>query len=167
MALFPLPPLITLNQYGGDWERYSAAIYKEFVDNVVNAGLTFLGLPLSYQRLPEFQGMHYSFWHLITEDKERTRSDEDRIPDMRRCERVSWIAHIIRNAGESDSGIRCWENERHGNKHIVLWLEEERFLIILAKRKEYVLLKTMYCHSEWKVRKLAKECAESKDPRKD
>lgn len=167
MPLFPLPSLITLDQYGGDWDRYRAAIYQKFLDNVVNAKLTFLGLPLSYQRQPEFQGMHYSFWHLITEDHEKTFRDEDRIPDMRRCERISWIAHIIRHADNLGEGVKCWENKRGSNKHIVLWVEKERFLIILARRREYILLKTIYCHNEWKARSLAEEHAQSNDPRND
>jgi len=71
MALFPLPDIITLESSGGDWDRYLEAIYQEFVDRVAKASLTFRELPLSCPRKPEFNGMHYSFWHLITEDRER------------------------------------------------------------------------------------------------
>lgn len=167
MALFPLPDIITLESVGGDWDRYLEAIYQEFVDCVATANLTFRELPLSCPRKPEFNGMHYSFWHLITEDLERTRNDEDRTPDMRRCERVSWLAHILSHADDPEAGIKCWENRRGSNTHVVLWVEEESFVIILAKRKTYYVLKTMYCHGKRKGENLLKEWQGSTDPRKN
>lgn len=156
-----------MEEHGNDWDNYCKAIYQEFMDNVVRKNLTFQGLPLSYQRNPEFQRMHCSFWHLITEDREHTYQDKDRTPDMRRCERVSWIAHIINHADDPKHGVKCWENKRGSNKHVVLWIKEEKFLIILARRKTYFLLKTIYCHNERKVQKLREEQDNNKDPRKD
>ena len=167
MGLFPLPDLMLLQDFGGDWDRYRAAIYQEFLDNVVRADHKFLGLPISYPRTPEYLGMHCSFWHLITEDLGKTFRDEDRTPDMRRCERVSWIGHVLRHANDPLSGALCWENKRGSNTHIVLWIKEEDFVIILARRTKYYLLKTIYQHNQWTRKKLEKEHGENSDPRKD
>ncbi|MGB9152008.1 MAG: hypothetical protein WCD70_02860 [Alphaproteobacteria bacterium] len=167
MGLFPLPDIMLLENHKGDWESYRIAIYQEFMEHVVRANHSFLGLPISYQRNPEYLGMHCSFWHLITEDLEKTHRDEDRTPDMRRCERVSWIGHILRHATDPQSGILCWENKRGANAHVVLWIKEEDFVIILAKRKSYYLLKTIYQHNQWAKEKLEAEHQRYLDPRKD
>lgn len=47
------------------------------------------------------------------------------------------------------------------------WVEEENFVIILAKRKNYYVLKTMYRHGRRKGENLLKEWNESEDPRKN
>ncbi len=167
MSLLPLPNMLLFEQHGNDWDAYRIVIYKHFMDNVVQANLTFLGRRISYPRIPEYLGMHCSFWHLITEDRERTRRDEDRTVDFRRCERVSWLAHVLRCASDPDSGVLCWENKRGQNTHVALWVKEENFLVILAKRKDYYLLKTMYVHSDGKKKDLEKEQGASRDPRKD
>jgi hypothetical protein len=101
--------------------------------------LSFRGLPVRLRFHPESAGKHYSFWHLISEGSK----EDERIPDLRRCERLRWIAWTIREADRSDA-VRCWENQRSGNSHVVLWLHNEHFAVVLAARNDYYLLKTAY-----------------------
>ena len=72
--------------------------------------------------------------------------EEDRTPDLRRCERIGWLRAIIDNA--DDDRVKVWENERTGTKgrerSVLLWLEEEDFLVVLGKRAGYYLLVTAY-----------------------
>ena len=70
------------------------------------------------------------------------RNEEDRIPNLRRCERILWIQWVIQNAG--NDGFPWWENQRQGNTHVVIWAQEHDFAIVLAKRRDYYVLKTAY-----------------------
>ena len=133
------PPLVTLPDYGNDWDAYLEAIYRIYLDEVVNAGIAFHGLPLRVQFRPMSHGKGYSFWHLISEGD----VEEERTPNLRRCERIRWISWVIRNA-ESNSAILWWENKRQHNTHVVLWFREENFVVILAKRLGYYLLRSAY-----------------------
>ena len=136
------PPLIVLNDFGGDWERYIDAVYSFYIAEVVKGCLVYGGLPIRCQFRPVTKGKHFAFWHIISEGHE----EEDRTPDFRRCERIKWIAWIINNAGNNDK-ISVWENKRGSNRNVVLWYEEGAFAVILSKRSNYLLLKTAYCVS--------------------
>lgn len=162
MSLYPLPDLIYLDDYNGDWSKYQQAVYQVFLNALVDK-LTFLGLPVSCKYFKPINGMHRSFWHIITNNPERSINDEDRIPDIRRCERIKWIAHIITHS--NDSNISCWENKRGNNINTVLWLEAENYMVILSKRKNYYLLTTAYQHEERKRKINIKERDDAKDPR--
>jgi hypothetical protein len=86
-----LPPLVALADYGGDWERYLAALYDFFRQDFVDDKPLFEGKSLAVKRLPTSQGKEATFWHLISEG----RQEEERLPDLRRCERIRWIRRII------------------------------------------------------------------------
>ena len=64
------------------------------------------------------------------------------MPDLRRCERIRWPRPIIDHGAEPV--IRVWENERKGERRICLWLENADYLVVLARRRGYVLLWTAY-----------------------
>jgi len=81
------------------------------------------------------------FWHLIQEGQ----IEEERTPDLRRCERIGWIRAVIEN--EADPRVKVWENERlkdrGPDRRVILWLDEE-FLVVLGDRRTYWLLLTAY-----------------------
>lgn len=133
----PLPELLP---FQGDWPSYEDELYRVFVAEVVRSGLTFRGQRVSCQYRPPTRGKHFGFWHLISEGEK----EEDRVPDLRRCERLRWVPWVIRNA-DSDARVSWWENQRGSNTHVVLWFEEEDFVVVLAKRADYYLLRTAYC----------------------
>jgi len=117
-----LPPLVALADYGGDWERYLAALYDFFRQDFVDDKPLFEGRSLALKRLPTSQGKEATFWHLISEG----RQEEERLPDLRRCERIRWIRRIIEHA--ADPAVKAWENERRGETRICLWLEQGDYL---------------------------------------
>jgi hypothetical protein len=121
------------------WDEYENYLYQIFLDTVVNAKLTFRGLPVKSQYRPETRGKGFSFWHLISEGE----TEEDRTPDFRRCERIRWLATFIQEAETTDS-LYWWENKRGKDTHVVIWHEAEEFAVVLAKRKDYYLIKTAY-----------------------
>lgn len=53
-----------------------------------------------------------------------------------------------------------WENKRKQNTHIVIWFRRENYVVILAKRKDYVLLRTAYIVEPHRARKLEREWQE-------
>lgn len=145
----PLPGLLV---FQGDWNLYIEEIYQVYLDEIVNTNITFQGIKISCQYRPPTMGKHFGFWHVISEgDKE-----DDRIPDLRRCERIHWIAYLVANA-ESLDEISWWENKRKGNTHVVIWHETENFVVILAKRRDYYLLKTAYCAQSNRLRRFIRE----------
>ena len=63
--------------------------------------------------------------------------------DLRRCERIRWVGWVIRNARAHDE-IDEWQNRRGTEVNTLLWFREE-YLVVLARRRDYWLLKTAYC----------------------
>lgn len=154
-----LPPL---RIFSGDWQAYEDALYEIYLDSVVRAGITFQGLPVKSQYRPETKGKGFSFWHLISEGSR----EEDRTPDLRRCERIHWYSWVINNA-ETIEDISWWENRRGTNTHVVLWLESESFAVVLAKRNGYYLIKTAYMVKSKRERAFRKERDKFLATRKD
>ena len=121
------------------WQQYEDHLYDIYLSTVVNGGLHFNGFPIKSQYRPETNGKGFSFWHLISEGD----NEEERTPCPRRCERIRWFAWLIENVNAC-SEISWWENKRGSNTHVVIWLEHEKFALILAKRGGYYLIKTAY-----------------------
>lgn len=146
-----LPALALFEEYGGDWNRYLDALYAFFKRDFIDSRPAYNGVTLALKRHPVIQNKEATFWHIISEGD----SEADRVPDMRRCERIRWPRPIIEHSG--DTAIKIWANERRGEKRICLWFEDTEYLVILAERKGYILLWTSYAveqeHSKKKLRK--------------
>ena len=152
-----LPPLLLLNEYGGDWHAYLEACYACFVADFVTNKPCYQGKRLGLKRHPIMNGKEATFWHFTSEGS----VEEDRTPDMRRMERIRWPAPVIEHAEEKEDAniIKVWRNIRSRNEsRILLWLESEAYLVILADRGEYILPWTAYqVTREHQKRKLQKE----------
>lgn len=146
-----LPALALFEEYGGDWNRYLDALYAFFKRDFIDSRPAYNGVTLALKRHLVIQNKEATFWHIISEGD----SEADRVPDMRRCERIRWPRPVIEHSG--DTAIKIWANERRGEKRICLWLEDAEYLVILAERKGYILLWTAYAveqeHSKKKLRK--------------
>jgi hypothetical protein len=146
-----LPPLVLLADYDGEWEHFLEAVYGFFRQDFVTSRPQWNGTPVGIKRSPVEQGKEAGFWHLITEG----RTEADRLPDIRRCERIRWPKPIIeeREAGR----VKCWRNRRGRDKRVVIALGDFSYVVILAPRKGYILLWTAYCiedeHRRTKLRK--------------
>lgn len=153
-----LPPLALFEEYGGDWDRYLEAIYAFFKQDFIVSKPAYNGVKLALKRHPVIQNKEATFWHIISEGD----SEADRIPDMRRCERIRWPRPVIEHS--ADATIKIWSNERRGEKRICLWLEDAEYLVILAERKGYILLWTAFMvEQEHTKRKLRKEYAAARN----
>ena len=147
-----LPPLVFFQEYNGSWERYVEILYRHFRKDFIDSSPMFRDTRLALKRHPMEQGKEATFWHLISEG----RVEDERLPDLRRCERIRWPRPIIEHA--DDPPIKVWENKRKGEKRICIWFEDVEYLVVLALRKGYILLWTAYPVTRpHRKRKLQKE----------
>lgn len=133
------PDLVSFSGFGGDWKAYETALYRIFREEIADGSLRFRRLPVRCRRRPETGGRWAAFWHLVQEGQ----AEEDRTPDLRRCERIRWIRWMIEN-GETHPTIDEWQNTRRTETNTLLWYRED-YLVVLTRRRDYWLLKTAYC----------------------
>jgi hypothetical protein len=146
------PDLLPLTVYGGDWVAYEAELYRIFMADLAKGRVRFGGLRVACRRNPETEGKWASFWHLVQEGP----VEDDRLPDLRRCERIRWVRWVIENAVEH-AEIDIWQNTRKTEVNTLLWFREE-YLVVLGQRQDYWLLRTAYCTEEdLRIFKLRKE----------
>lgn len=131
-----LPPLVELAAYRGNWADYEAALYKFFRADFITHLTCFRTHPVRLKRMPLYENKEASYWHCISEGKD----EAERIPDMRRCERIRWPRPCI----EHETELKVWTEERNGEDRIHLWLESEGYVVVLAARRNYLVLWTTF-----------------------
>ena len=146
-----LPPLVL---FDGNWDAYLETIYAWFKQDFIDSKPFFQGRRLGLKRHPLTRGKEYTFWHMIQEGTNKG-TEEDRIPDFRRCERIRWPRPIIEN--DADTAIKVWRNKRGRENRICLWCEQENYLVVLTDRGKYILPWTAYLverpHRQAKLRR--------------
>jgi hypothetical protein len=135
-----LPALVLMTNYGNEWEYYIEAVYSYFKADFVDDKPVFRGTKLGLKRHPLDQGKEITFWHMVSEGSDET----NRLPELRRCERIRWPRPIIEHCDDEAEIIKIWENERKGETRILLWFEQQEYLVVLAKRSTYILPWTAY-----------------------
>jgi hypothetical protein len=150
-----LPPLVLLTEFGGDWHRYLDEIYQyfwqDFIDTKPNLGAKRFAL----KRHPLLEGKEATFWHLISSGAH----EDERLPDLRRCERIRWPRAMIEAVGSNQ--VHWWRNERQGESRVVISLPDFSYVTIVADRGDYALLWTAYCvEQDHRQRKLRREYEE-------
>ena len=133
-----LPGLVFLESSHGNWEVYLNKIYRFFKTDFVDSSPTFPGKRVGLIRHPMTDGKEFTFWHFIQEGSR----EEERTPDLRRCERIRWPRPII-EAIQSER-VHVWRNRRKTNKRIVIALEDFSYVVVLEDRTRYVLPWTAY-----------------------
>lgn len=147
-----LPPLVLFSDCEGNWDKYLNVIYAYFKQDFIDNMPFFRKQRLGLKKHPLEKGKEATFWHLISEGS----NEDDRLPDIRRCERIRWPKPVIENTDKPV--IKVWENKRKNDKRILLWLESQEYLVILSERKGYLLPWTAYLVTkEHQKRKLQKE----------
>lgn len=154
------PDIIVFSGNTAEWESYQDKLFNVFKATIIDNRLFFQGLPVNPRRFPETRGKHFTFWHLISEGEK----EDERTPDLRRCERIGWIAWVIKNHGNHPD-ISSWENRRGSSKNIVVWYEKGEFAVFLGKRNGYFLLLSAYpIMQEKRIRAFQRDREESRKP---
>lgn len=147
-----LPAPLSYNDFGGDYEKFLAAVYEIFECDFKRSRPKYKGSALTYDARIE-DGKEAVFWHITSSSDTVTGNRE---PNMRRCERIAWIKSIIEHA--NDEYVKMWENNRGSSIHILLWLEELDYMVVLRERRNRaVLLSAIYIDQNHQRKKLRKE----------
>jgi hypothetical protein len=128
-----LPELVLMEKFGGNWQSFFDEVYTFFHQDFVVDKPVFRGRRLGLKRHPEYEGKSATFWHMISEGS----VEEERTPDIRRCERIRWPKPIIEHSNEPL--LKIWAENRGSKKRIHIWFEAEGYLVVLDDRKEYIL----------------------------
>jgi hypothetical protein len=124
-----LPAIISVSPWGAN--TYDA-LYEVFERDLKSAYLTYLGYNVWFYPDTEEEGKETIFWHLTT--REDRDNPPDRLPDLRRCERLHWIRLLIERCPDRDGHILDWDHEEgDGSIKTYIWLQHHDFLIILKK----------------------------------
>ncbi len=155
-----LPTLVNFKDYGGKWEPYCEVLYEYFKHDFIESRPKFGGRMIQLKRHPLFQGKEATFWHITHEGI----IENQRTPDLRRCERIRWPRPIIERPiieHNCNGVIRCWPEKKGKDESIVLWIHELDYVVILRVRKGYILLWSAYYISyDNKKRQLLKKYEE-------
>lgn len=163
-----LPGFVDMGDFP-DWASYEDELYRIFRETVVEGSPEFGGLPVRIRRHPMEYGREEAFWHVTCQDYAK---DGQRLPDIRRCERVRWVRAFIDNCECARpeclecAGMMMWSAAFGSKRRVKILLEEERYVVILEPRGEYVLLITAYyVDHDHSLRKLVKEYEREKQRR--
>jgi hypothetical protein len=130
-----IPALILFEDHRGYWNLYIEAIYKRYLQDFVERKTFFQRVPIFVRFEPSYQLKGATFWHLISEGE----AESDRLPDLRRCERIGWPRSIIENSFY-ESEVAIWESTRpwkgQQQKRFNLVLKDFSYLVVLAIRSK-------------------------------
>lgn len=137
MEEYKLPNIIKLEDFGGRFNDFLEAVYDIFKVDFVFSKPVFRGKILNLKRFPIVDGKEYTFYHMTHEGD----NENERIPDLRRMERIAWPRPLIDNS--LHPYIKVWRNIRRGKggtkKRILILHEIEKYIVILDDRKDYIL----------------------------
>ncbi|MBB63461.1 MAG: hypothetical protein CMO81_00165 [Waddliaceae bacterium] len=151
-----LPPLILFTDYRGQWNDYIDAVYDAYCKDFMRCRPQFRGETVHSRYHPAHGNKGATFWHLVSEGK----VEEERIPDLRRCERIRWPRPIIENSELTDvkvwEGYRPWRGQLQTRVNFSLF--NFSYLVVIAKNSRgYDLLTAYWIEQEHRRRKLKRE----------
>lgn len=119
----------------------------------------FKGWNVCIRREPKDGDWEHDFVHMTHEDYyHNSKNPNDRIPDLRRSERLNWVRPIIEHfecsVDASCGRILYWENYYRGYVRCNLFLPEERFHVVLERKNGvYYIITSFYVEKDWELRK--------------
>lgn len=163
-----LPSLFQVNPWK---ENTFEELYRYFCVNIRDAHLKLNGNDIWI--FPEKEdGKEKIFWHLTSrysKPKKISRRQRkfykkeeqlklDRLPDLRRSERITWIPAIVKKSKSTE--ILSWDYlEVGGSIKTYLWLKNENFIVILKKynNNTYRLITSFYIDQDYKRKNFEKK----------
>lgn len=129
------------------WNDYQEVLYAIFKHDFLDTFPFFEGIKVSVKHYPIEYGKEEAFFHTTCKNYNK---DSERVPDLRRCERIRWIRAFIENYNcnlnlcSECEGIKVWYEPYKSRTRIHILLEEERYMVVLEQRKGYYLLITAF-----------------------
>ncbi len=157
-----LPDMVCVNPWT---DRTYDLLYEIFCRDIRDHDLRYIGnLVWIFKDMED--GREKIFWHLTTRSAKKekiprrkrkfyppgqTYIDEDRYPDLRRCERLTWVRALIENAEAPE--VMAWDYEE-GDADIktYVWFKGYDFVVIMKKvrNNRRRLITSFYVDKEYK-----------------
>lgn len=132
------PDMISLVEYNGDFQKYFRAVYEIFDEHFIKSQPYFSGIIVTAPRYPEVDGRSRTFYHITHEGDD----EQNRQPDFRRMERIRFPKFKIETYPHKE--LLIWEKEMGRDTRIHILNEEHSYLLVLNKRKGYLMLWTAF-----------------------
>lgn len=136
-----LPALLSISPWGIKTYQF---LYDVFCKEIRDAGLKIDGQFVVIPKETDADGVEELFWHLTTRKPQTVPrrlkpylkiEEGERLPDLRRCERLSWINPVTAKAFTVPE-ILAWDYEEgDGRIKTYLWLKKHDFVVIFKKLK--------------------------------
>jgi hypothetical protein len=123
----------------GNWPDYEEALWAQFRRDFLLTHLQLDGLPIWFERSLAQNGKEKAFWHLTDSGSD---IEADRVPDLRRCERLAWARYILEHAG-TPHVLSSVEKTSKGLKRR-LTLADYSYLVVLKRARTHFFLVTAY-----------------------
>lgn len=149
-------PCKDLSQYN-KYEDYIFNLYKTIYES---HSITYNEKPVTMKHRPPNYDERSGFYHIVCENYKDTNDEQDRDPNLSRCERITWGAQIISKCAKKDidcNNLLVWENTRYSKCNILLFCPDINYLVVLGIRQDYYLLTTAYPVRPHTREKLLKE----------
>jgi hypothetical protein len=130
--------------YDGNWEEFIECVYQVFKKDFMQTQPSYQGYIVTCDT-KIIDGKEVGFWHIVQREDYKLK---ERLPDLRRCCRISWPKPIIENNLDPALSVWCVYRKKPGSprqKRVLIWLEELDYLVVLAERKHVIVLVTAYC----------------------
>lgn len=142
IRLDDVPDILYLEGFGGNYSRYIDEIYNIFKRDLIEKRPKFGSYNLALKFNPLFQDRAYTFYHMT----HKGENENDRLPDLRRCERIAWAKWAIENVEKQS--LKFWRQKRKtSNNRICIQLcveDDVDYYVILEVRKDYILIWTAF-----------------------
>lgn len=132
------PDLLYLQDYGGNFSSYFKAVYAIFESHFIKSNPLFQGVRVSAQKFPLVDGIHKTFYHITHEGED----EQNRTPDVRRMERIRFPKFCIETAPHKE--LLVWIKIINGDERVHIFNDQEGFIVVLTKRKDYYLFWTAF-----------------------
>lgn len=154
-----LPPLIVLQDFNGNWEKYEEEVYRAFCNDLMYSPFPRVnGESVYLNRNFDDTGRIITYSHVTSAGPD----ERSRTPDLRRCERIRWIRVLLDSVGTPH--VVAWENIRQGGRRgLLVALPDFSYLVVLRRRSTngYLLITTYTVEHEHRRLRFAKEYRES------
>lgn len=136
------PSTLNLNDFRGVYEDYEEAVFNAFIDSYIDNNVYFDNQRIIFKKAPVIKNKHDAFWHMTST---RDRDDDTRYPDLQRYKTVTWTKHILEVCYKNKNICnRVWHKKYKSRNRIIIMCIELSYVIILEKRREYIMFITSY-----------------------
>ena len=132
-----LPKIIELTSFNGDYPKYQDYIIKFFKENILNVNFD--------KKIIKFQNPQNdtTILHIISKNTD----GKNREIDLRRCERITWIPHLLQSEDcqQCDQFLVWKKPEPKRNRlRTYVFCANKNYIVVLEEHKNILFLVTAF-----------------------